>query len=138
VPGYANNADANSANFTAGFWHSGDIGCITPEGWLKILDRKKDMINRAGFKVYSVEVESVLAKHPQIGEVAVVAEPDPVLGEKVHAFVLAKEPGLTLEAVRAFCAERLSNYKVPDLVTFVDAPLPRSANGKILKRELRK
>jgi acyl-CoA synthetase (AMP-forming)/AMP-acid ligase II len=135
--GYWNNAEATRANFTAGYWHSGDIGAMTADGYLKILDRKKDMINRAGYKVYSAEVEDVLCHHPGIGEAAVVAEPDPVLGEKSHAFVLPRNGSLTVEEVRAFCRERLSDYKIPDFVTFVDQPLPRNANGKILKRALR-
>jgi acyl-CoA synthetase (AMP-forming)/AMP-acid ligase II len=135
--GYWNNPVATEANFTAGYWHSGDIGCMTDDGYIKVLDRKKDMINRAGYKVYSAEVEDVLAHHPQVGEAAVVAEPDPVLGEKTHAFVLVKEGTLTADDIKLFCRERLSDYKVPDFVTFVDQPLPRNANGKILKRALR-
>ncbi len=135
--GYWNNPVATEANFTAGYWHSGDIGTMTADGYLKILDRKKDMINRAGYKVYSAEVEDVLSHHPQVGEAAVVAEPDPVLGEKTHAFVLVKEGTLTAEDIKVFCRARLSDYKVPDFVTFVDQPLPRNANGKILKRALR-
>jgi long-chain acyl-CoA synthetase len=135
--GYWNNPVATAANFTAGYWHSGDIGCMTADGYIKVLDRKKDMINRAGYKVYSAEVEDVLAHHPQVGEAAVVAEPDPVLGEKTHAFVLVKEGALTADDIKLFCRERLSDYKVPDFVTFVDQPLPRNANGKILKRALR-
>ncbi len=135
--GYWNNLVATEANFTAGYWHSGDIGAMTEDGYVKILDRKKDMINRAGYKVYSAEVEDVLAHHPNIGEAAVVAEPDPVLGEKTHAFVLTKGGPLTADEIKAFCRERLSDYKVPDFVTFVDQPLPRNANGKILKRALR-
>jgi acyl-CoA synthetase (AMP-forming)/AMP-acid ligase II len=135
--GYWNNPEATRANFTAGYWHSGDIGALTDDGYVKILDRKKDMINRAGYKVYSAEVEDVLCHHPLIGEAAVVAEPDPVLGEKTHAFVLPRDASLTAEQVKGFCRERLSDYKVPDFVTFVDQPLPRNANGKILKRALR-
>ena len=135
--GYWNNPVATRANFTAGYWHSGDIGCLTADGYLKILDRKKDMINRAGYKVYSAEVEDVLAHHPNIGEAAVVAEPDPVLGEKTHAFVMTKGAPMTADEIKAFCRARLSDYKVPDFVTFVDQPLPRNANGKILKRALR-
>jgi acyl-CoA synthetase (AMP-forming)/AMP-acid ligase II len=135
-PGYWNNPEATRAGFTAGYWHSGDIGSMSEDGYVRILDRKKDMINRGGYKIYSAEVEDVLAHHPDIGEAAVVAEPDPVLGEKVHAFVLPKRP-LAADDVKSFCRERLSDYKVPDFVTFVDAPLPRNANGKILKRALR-
>ena len=82
-------------------------------------------------------IEDVLAHHPQVGEAAVVAEPDPVLGEKTHAFVLVKDGRLSADDIKAFCRARLSDYKVPDFVTFVDQPLPRNANGKILKRALR-
>ncbi len=135
--GYWKNPEATRTGFTAGYWHSGDIGAFTGDGYLKILDRKKDMINRAGYKVYSAEVEDVLAHHPGIGEAAVVAEPDPVLGEKTHAFILRKAESLTAEEVKGFCRTRLSDYKVPDFITFVDQPLPRNANGKILKRALR-
>ena len=135
--GHWNNPVATAANFTAGYWHSGDLGAVTADGYIKVLDRKKDMINRAGYKVYSAEVEDVLAHHPRVGEAAVVAEPDPVLGEKTHAFIMIKDGTLTADDIKAFCRERLSDYKVPDFVTFVDQPLPRNANGKILKRALR-
>lgn len=102
--------------------------------------RLKDMINRAGYKVYSVEVENVLMAHPDVVEAAVVGQPDPVLGERVHA-VVASRPGASAAALpgllRAFCAERLSDYKVPETFTIVSGPLPRNANGKLLKAELR-
>ncbi len=83
VPGYFANDSATRAAFVAGFWRSGDIGAIDEAGCLQVLDRLKDMINRAGYKVFSAEVESVLSEHPQVIEAAVVARPDPVLGEKV-------------------------------------------------------
>ena len=84
VPGYWNNPEANAANFTHGYWHSGDIGSIDDDGFVRIFDRKKDMINRAGYKVYSVEVENVLTHHPAVIEAAVVGRPDAVLGEEGH------------------------------------------------------
>jgi long-chain acyl-CoA synthetase len=140
VPGYWRDETATRSAFTAGFWRSGDVGAMDAEGYLRLLDRRKDMINRAGFKVYSVEVENVLMAHPGIAEAAIVGRPDPVLGERVHAFVLPREPGghegLAV-ALRAFCAENLSDYKVPEIVTVLDEPLPRNANGKVLKAELR-
>ncbi len=136
--GYWANPDATRLNFVSGFWRSGDIGALTTDGYLQIFDRKKDMINRGGFKVYSAEVEDVLAYHPKVGEAAVVGDPDPVLTEKVHAYILPKDRSLTEGDVKAYCAERLSDYKVPDFVTFVDRPLPRNANGKVLKRALKK
>ena len=110
---------------------------MTPDGYLRVFDRKKDMINRGGYKVYSAEVEGVLAACPKIGEAAVVADPDPVLGERSHAYILRKDATLTVEEVRAHCSGLLSDYKVPDFVTFIDQPLPRNANGKIMKRELK-
>jgi len=137
VPGYWDNAAASAASFTAGFWHSGDLGSIDREGYVRIFDRKKDMLNRGGFKIYSVEVENVLMGYPGIVEAAIVARPCPVLGERVHAFVHA--PGITCddEAVRAHCAARLADYKVPETITWSETPLPRNANGKLMKRSLR-
>ncbi|MGE0853907.1 MAG: class I adenylate-forming enzyme family protein [Gammaproteobacteria bacterium] len=137
VPGYWDNPDANAANFTHGYWRSGDIGSIDTDGFVRVFDRKKDMINRAGYKVYSAEVENVLTHHPIVVEAAVIGRPDPVLGEKVEAFIVAREAGASAADIRAFCAERLSDYKVPDHVTFLSEPLPRNANGKVLKGELR-
>jgi long-chain acyl-CoA synthetase len=138
VPGYWDNPAANAENFTAGYWKSGDLGSIDAQGFVRISDRKKDMINRAGFKVYSAEVENVLAYHPEVVECAIVGRPDPVLGERVQAFVVPKHAGLRAEQVRSFLGERLSDYKVPDRVTFLREPLPRNANGKVVKGELRK
>jgi len=137
VPGYWDNAAASAASFTAGFWHSGDLGSIDREGYVRIFDRKKDMLNRGGFKIYSVEVENVLMGYPGIVEAAIVARPCPVLGERVHAFVHA--PGIACddEAVRAHCAARLADYKVPETITWSETPLPRNANGKLMKRSLR-
>lgn len=137
VPGYWDNPEATAREFASGYWKSGDIGSIDADGYVYVFDRKKDMINRAGYKVYCAEVESVLSAHPDVVEVALVAQPDPVLGEKSRAFVVARSPALSTEMVRAYCAEHLADYKVPDFVTFLDAPLPRNANGKVLKRQLR-
>ncbi len=140
VPGYWNNPEATAAAFVNGFWRSGDVGSMDAEGYIRVFDRLKDMINRAGYKVYSVEVENVLMAHPDVVEAAVLGRPDPVLGERVHA-VVASRPGASAAALpgvlRAFCAERLSDYKVPETFTIVSRPLPRNANGKLLKAELR-
>lgn len=136
--GYWNNTDATQLNFVSGFWRSGDIGALREDGYLQIFDRKKDMINRGGFKVYSAEVEDVLAYHPKVGEAAVIGDPDPVLMEKVHAYILPSDNSLTEEDIKSYCASRLSDFKVPDFITFVNQPLPRNANGKILKRALKK
>jgi long-chain acyl-CoA synthetase len=137
VPGYWNNPAATQATFVAGYWRSGDIGSVDAEGFVRIHDRMKDMINRGGYKVYSVEVENVMSHHPLVLESAVVPVPDPVLGEKVHAFVVRRDVKLSVDELRDFCATHLSDYKVPDFFTLRDEPLPRNANGKILKRELR-
>jgi acyl-CoA synthetase (AMP-forming)/AMP-acid ligase II len=138
VRGYWNDAAATGREFTGGFWHSGDVGSVDAQGFFYVFDRKKDLINRGGYKVYSAEVESVLLEHPGLVEAAVVAVPCPVLGERVHAFVTVRAPGLlTGKALQAFCAERLADYKVPEGFTLRTEPLPRNANGKVLKRALR-
>ena len=137
VPGYWHNPEATAASFVGGYWKSGDIGSIDAEGYVRIADRKKDMIIRGGFKVYPAEVESVLAGLDGVIESAVVGRPDPLLGEKVVAFVTADGDALTQIRVRDWCAERLSDYKVPEQVVIEAAALPRNANGKIQKAELR-
>ena len=136
VPGYWDNAEADRASFTGGFWNSGDIGSIDVAGYVRILDRKKDVINRGGYKIYSIEVENVLAQHPAVVECAVVPRDDAVLGQRVHAVIVANRADLTPDVLRAHCAPALSDYKVPTSFTFRDGALPRNANGKVLKREL--
>lgn len=137
VPGYWDNPAGNKAGFVMGYWVSGDIGSKDEQGYVYVFDRKKDMINRAGFKVYCIEVESTLAHIPGLVESAVVGKPDPILGERVHAFIYSDGSLSDEAAVKHFCAERLSDYKVPDGVTFLKEPLPRNANGKVLKNALR-
>lgn len=138
VKGYWNNPQATAESFISGFWRSGDVGRMDAEGFVYVLDRSKDMLNRGGYKIYSVEVENVLCQHLDVLEAAVVAKSCPVLGERVHVFVVVKEGrSLKAEQLRAFCAERLSDYKVPESYTLSDQSLPRNANGKLLKRELR-
>jgi len=138
VPGYWANPEATKKGFVAGYWLSGDIGSVDEHGFVRVFDRAKDMLNRGGFKVYSVEVENVLLEHPAVIESAIVGKPDPVLGERVHAFVCLK-PGATVQPdeLKRFCAERLADYKVPETYTLTSAALPRNANGKLLKREMR-
>jgi len=136
IKGYWNNPKATAESFTAGFWHSGDLGSVDAEGFVRVFDRQKDMINRGGLKVYSAEVESVLAGHPAVVESAIIAKPCPVLGERVHAVVVARER-VGSDDLRAWCAQRLSDYKVPETMTVTAEPLPRNANGKVVKRQLR-
>jgi long-chain acyl-CoA synthetase len=135
--GYWNNPEATRTGFTAGYWHSGDIGSIDAEGFVQVLDRKKDMINRGGYKIFTAEVETILIACPGVVECAVVAVPCPVLGERVHAFVVTDASDPAPETLRAWCAARLSDYKVPETLTIQSEPLPRNANGKVMKRVLR-
>ena len=136
-PGYWRNEAATAASFVGGYWRSGDIGSIDAEGYVRIADRKKDMIIRGGFKIYPAEVESVLAGLDGVVEAAVVGRADPMLGETVVAFVTGEGSELTPLRVREWCAERLSDYKVPGAVFIATQALPRNANGKIQKAELR-
>lgn len=136
IKGYWNNPKATTESFTAGFWHSGDLGSIDAENFVRVFDRQKDMINRGGLKIYSAEVEQVLSGHPAVLESAIIAKPCPVLGERVHAVVVTRGEVSTAD-LRAWCAERLSDYKVPETIDLSAEPLPRNANGKVLKRQLR-
>jgi O-succinylbenzoic acid--CoA ligase len=142
VRGYWDNPQATAASFTGGYWRSGDIGSIDADGFVQVFDRKKDMINRGGYKIYSVEVENVLAGCEGVLEAAVVGRPCPVLGERVHAVLAVTpqalaEPTACEERLRAWCAERLADYKVPETWVIQAEPLPRNANGKLMKRSLR-
>lgn len=138
VSGYWNRDGANRDSFVDGAWRSGDIGTIDADGFVKVFDRLKDMVIRAGYKVFSAEVENAMNFHPEIVETAVVGRPDPVLGERVHAFVRPVEGStLNAQALRAFCAERMADYKVPETFTLSPEPLPRNANGKLQKSALR-
>jgi len=136
--GYWNDPQATAEAFADGWLHTGDIGRVGHDGLLYILDRKKDMINRGGENVYSLEVESVLAGAPGVGEVAVLPVPDEVMGEKVGA-VVVPAPGADVDvaSVLAHCEGSLADYKVPQFIAVRDAPLPRSSVGKVLKAQLR-
>jgi long-chain acyl-CoA synthetase len=140
VAGYWGDPVRTAETFVDGWLHTGDLARID-DGIVRIVDRAKDMINRGGENVYSVEVENALAEHPDVLEVAVVGVPDPVMGEKVGAVVLPK-PGVTAEelvpSLCAFAQERLADFKVPQFVRVLDGPLPRNAGGKVLKAPLRR
>src|SRR3954468_10521271 len=135
--GYWGKPDETAANLPGGALKSGDVGFMNPEGWVFIVDRKKDMINASGYKVWPREVEDVLAEHPAVRESAVVGVPDEKRGETVKAFVSLK-PGAsaTEEELIAHCKERMAAYKYPRSVVLVD-DLPKTVTGKILRRELR-
>ena len=137
VPGYWDNPEATAKGFAEGCWRSGDVGSIDAQGLVRVFDRIKDMINRGGFKIYSVEVENTLMALPGVVEAAVVGHPCPILGERVHAYLYAPHHHRDVDSVRAHCAARLADYKVPEEIFFSDTPLPRNANGKLLKRSLR-
>jgi long-chain acyl-CoA synthetase len=138
VPRYWRRPDANASEFHSGFWRSGDIGSIDSDGFVRIFDRKKDMINRGGFKIFSAEVENVICRIDGVIESAIVGSPDPVLGERVRAIVVTRnDVELSSEAVRQYCADRLSDYKVPEIIIVRTTPLPRNANGKIQKALVR-
>jgi long-chain acyl-CoA synthetase len=112
------------------------MGFMDERGFIKIVDRKKDMILVSGFNVYPNEVEEVAAAHPGVLEAAAVGVPDERSGEVVKLFVVRKDPNLTAEAVKEFCAQGLTNYKRPHIVEFRDS-LPKTNVGKILRKELR-
>jgi O-succinylbenzoic acid--CoA ligase len=137
VRGYWDNPQATVDNFIAGFWRSGDVGSVDADGYVRVFDRMKDMINRGGYKVFSVEVENALMSHPAVIEAAAVAQTCPVLGERVHAFVTIGPAGVCADDLRRHCVRLLADYKVPDVFTLRSEPLPRNANGKLMKRTLR-
>jgi long-chain acyl-CoA synthetase len=138
VQGYWNKPEATAETFVNGWLHTGDMARISPEGFVQIVDRKKDMINRGGENVYCVEVENALAAHPAVLEVAVVGVPDPMMGEKVGA-VISLQPGKTATPteIAAFARELLADFKVPQYIVISASPLPRNPSGKILKPRLR-
>ncbi|MFD2164662.1 AMP-binding protein [Thalassotalea euphylliae] len=138
MSGYWQLPEATETSIINGFFKTGDVAISLADGRYKIVDRKKDMIIVSGFNVYPNEVEEVLVSHPQIMEAAVIGEADEHSGEKVCAYlVLTPEAELSEQAVIEFCREQLTAYKVPKSVTFM-SELPKSAVGKILRRELRK
>ncbi|CAM3423330.1 AMP-dependent synthetase [Bordetella sputigena] len=135
--GYFGRPEATAETIVDGWVHTGDMGRFDSDGYLYIVDRKKDMVLSGGFNIYTKEVEQALAEHPAVADVAVVGVPDPIYGEAVAAFIELR-PGATLsaEAIQAHARERIASYKKPKHVFFVEA-LPRSGVGKVLKRDLR-
>jgi acyl-CoA synthetase (AMP-forming)/AMP-acid ligase II len=136
--GYWRDPEATAAAFAEGGWYrTGDIGRLTADGYLYIMDRAKDMIISGGENIYPAEVEAVLADHPAVAEVAVVGRPDPVWGEAVHAVIIpVAGSGASGEEIISWSRERLAHFKCPKTVEFADS-LPRTTTGKVLKRELR-
>lgn len=137
VPGYWGRPEESAQAIPGGALHTGDVGFMDADGWFYVVDRKKDQINAAGYKVWPREVEDVLYGHPAVREAAVVGVPDAYRGETVKAFVSLR-PGEHVETdeLIAFCRERMAAYKYPRVVELVDE-LPRTASGKVLRRVLR-
>jgi long-chain acyl-CoA synthetase len=135
---YWNRPDETEHAFRGGWYHSGDMGYLDPDGYLFLVDRAKDMIITGGENVYSAEVENVIASHPDVAQVAVIGIPDDRWGEAVHAVVVTR-PGSTPTAEEIITHTRaaIAGYKVPKSVSFRDEPLPMSAAMKVLKRDLR-
>ena len=139
VAGYWGDPARTAETFVDGWLHTGDMATLR-DGIVRIVDRAKDMINRGGENVYSVEVENALCAHPDVVEVAVVGVPDPVMGEKVGAVVLPRAgvpADELLPSLIAFAREQLADFKVPQFLRVLDSPLPRNAGGKVLKTPLR-
>jgi long-chain acyl-CoA synthetase len=135
--GYHNRPDENAQQFRDGWLYTGDIGYYDEDGYMFLIDRKKEMIIVGGYNVYPREIDELLFKHPAILEAATVGVPDPFTGEAVKIFVVLKA-GVRLSAdeLMAFCKENLAKYKLPKHISFVDT-LPRSGVGKIDKRRLK-
>jgi len=136
--GYWRKPEQTAETFVDGWLHTGDVARIDDDGFVQIVDRKKDMINRGGENVYCVEVENALAACPGVGEVAVVGVADDMMGEKVGA-VIVPAPGhqFDVEVVMARAREQLADFKVPQFVCVLGEPLPRNPGGKVLKAQLR-
>ena len=136
MKGYLKNPDATQEAFAGGWFHSGDLGVMHPDGYIELKDRSKDIIISGGENISTIEVEDVLHRHPCVDEAAVVARPDPIWGETPCAFVTLKPgAGATAEEIIAFCREHLAHFKAPRTVVFES--LPRTSTGKIQKFSLR-
>lgn len=152
-PGEVGEIIARGPNIMLGYWkrpedtedalrdgwlHTGDLATVDEDGYIYLVDRKKDMIVTGGENVYSTEVEAVLYAHPAVKEAAVIPIPDPDWGEAVHACVALRDgKHAAAEELEEFCRERLANYKVPRSIEFVEGELPKGGTGKILKKQLR-
>ena len=134
--GYWQRPSETEQVFFGDWFRTGDIGIMEADGFLKIVDRKKDMINVSGFNVYPNEIEDVIANHEKVLEVAAIGVPDEKSSETVKVFVVKKEESLTEDEIKEYCAENLTNYKRPKYIEFRD-DLPKSNVGKILRRHLR-
>ena len=137
MKGYYKKPEETAMVLKDGWLYTGDIGVMDEEGYLTLVDRKKDVIIAGGFNIYPKEIDDVLFAHPKILEASTIGVPDAYRGETVKAYIVVK-PGetLTAEDVIQFSKERLAPYKIPKIIEFIDT-LPKSTIGKILRRELR-
>jgi long-chain acyl-CoA synthetase len=136
MAGYWQRPDETARAIRDGWLYTGDVAEMDEEGYVFIVDRKKDMILVSGFNVYPNEVESVIATHAGVQDCAVVGVPDEDTGEWVVAYVIRKDRGVTVDMIRDHCRQSLTGYKVPKLVIFRDE-LPKSPVGKVLRKDLR-
>lgn len=137
VKGYWQKPEETANAFRELGLHTGDVGVMDEQGWIYVVDRKKDLVIVSGYKVWPRDVEDVLYQHPAVSEAAVVGQPDEYRGETLHAYVTVRDgTTVTRDDLVALCREKLSAYKVPTHVTFVEE-LPKTSTGKILRRELR-
>jgi fatty-acyl-CoA synthase len=137
LAGYFNDAERTAAAFAGGWFHSGDLATVDDEGYITVVDRKKDMIKTGGENVASREVEETIYRLPQVSEVAVIGLPHPYWIEAVTAVVVVKAgQSLTEDALIAHCREQMAHFKAPKKAVFVES-LPKNPSGKLLKRELR-
>jgi long-chain acyl-CoA synthetase len=135
--GYYKKPDETATVLKDGWLHTGDIGHFDEDGYLTIVDRKKDMIIAGGYNIFPREVDEILFEHPKILEACTIGVPDPYRGETVKSFVVVKlGEALAEEEILQYCKEKMAAYKVPKKIEFTDA-LPKSAVGKILKREVK-
>jgi acyl-CoA synthetase (AMP-forming)/AMP-acid ligase II len=132
---YFRDPEQTAEALRGGWFHSGDLGYLDEDGWLYFVDRKRDVIRRGGENMSSVLIEKTLCEHPKVAEAAVVGIPDPVLGQEVKAFIVAKEP-VSAEELSAFAAERLAKFQVPRLWEFRDS-LPKTPTQRVEKYKLR-
>jgi long-chain acyl-CoA synthetase len=137
MAGYWQRPDETAKVMTSdGWFRTGDVAVILPDGQVKIVDRMKDMVLVSGFNVYPNEVEDVIVKHPGVMEAAVIGLPDEHSGEAVVAYVVRRDQALTVEELRQFCRENLTGYKVPRRIEFRET-LPKTNVGKVLRRALK-
>ena len=138
IKGYLNREEATAETITDGWLHTGDVAYLDEDGFIFIVDRVKDMVLRGGENIYCSEVETVLYQMEQIAECSVFGVPDDRLGEEVGVAIYAKDGmSLTADEIREYCGVHMAKHKIPRFIWLTDEALPRNANGKFLKRELK-